>query len=249
MGFQVYDFPGHPLQLLVNTLGPARRYYSRLYVENNLSLDGSLVKEYFPVSFLVPAILDIYQNLLGVKFVEVSGEAKDVWHPGESSLHPHYMSHRCLCRCSTVCGLGKRCTRRVRFHRALLLRSLPSWYVGNRVIRYCNCLAALLMFNFSEAKFPHAAVFCLLPGYELSNGKRHYPVAAIVTSLAKPTPERPALMGHFDVTILFHEMGHIFHELLSRTRYSRFHGTTVALDFAEAPSQMLENWSALFLSL
>lgn len=60
------------------------RYYSRLYVEHKLSLDGSLVKEYFPVSFVVPAILDIYQNLLGVKFVEVEGEAKDVWHPGES---------------------------------------------------------------------------------------------------------------------------------------------------------------------
>lgn len=93
-----------------------------------------------------------------------------------------------------------------------------------------------------EAKFPHAGVFCIYPGYELPNGKRHYPVAAIVASLAKPTPERPALMGHFDVTILFHEMGHLFHELLSRTQYSRFHGTTIALDFAEAPSQMLENW-------
>ncbi|KAF8125488.1 hypothetical protein EV363DRAFT_1532454 [Boletus edulis] len=31
--------------------------------------DDSLVKEYFPVSVVVPAILDIYQNLLGVKFV------------------------------------------------------------------------------------------------------------------------------------------------------------------------------------
>lgn len=67
-------------------------------------------------------------------------------------------------------------------------------------------------------------------------------MAAMVANLAKPTPERPALMRHFDVTILFHEMGHVFHELLSRTQYSRFHGTTVALDFAEAPSQMLENW-------
>ena len=103
------------------------------------------------------------------------------------------------------------------------------------------------MLQFLEAKFPHAAVFCILPGYELPNGKRHYPVATMVANLAKPTPERPALMGHFEVTTLFHEMGHIFHELLSRTQYSRFHGTTVALDFAEAPSQMLENWSGASL--
>ena len=52
-------------------------------MERNLSLDDSLVKEYFPVSVVVPAILDIYQNLLGVKFVEITGDARDVWHPGE----------------------------------------------------------------------------------------------------------------------------------------------------------------------
>ncbi|KAF8432220.1 hypothetical protein L210DRAFT_3650517 [Boletus edulis BED1] len=40
--------------------------------------DDSLVKEYFPVSVVVPAILDIYQNLPGVKFVEITGDARDM---------------------------------------------------------------------------------------------------------------------------------------------------------------------------
>ncbi|KAG6380345.1 hypothetical protein JVT61DRAFT_8456 [Boletus reticuloceps] len=61
--------------------GVYQTYYDRLYVERNLDLDDSLVKEYFPVSVVVPAIPDIYQNLLGVKFVEVTGDARDVWHP------------------------------------------------------------------------------------------------------------------------------------------------------------------------
>lgn len=55
------------------------RYYDRKYVEESLDLDDMLVKEYFPVSVVVPAILEIYQNLLGVKFVEVKA---DLWHPG-----------------------------------------------------------------------------------------------------------------------------------------------------------------------
>jgi len=42
------------------------RYYDRKYTEESLDLDDSLVKEYFPVSVVVPAILNIYQNLLGV---------------------------------------------------------------------------------------------------------------------------------------------------------------------------------------
>jgi len=81
-----------------------------------------------------------------------------------------------------------------------------------------------------------------LAGYDLPNNTRHYPLAAMVANLAKPTPEKPALMRHDDVVTFFHEMGHVFHHLLSKTKYSRFHGTNVAYDFVEAPSQMLENW-------
>jgi Zn-dependent oligopeptidase len=47
----------------------------------------------------------------------------------------------------------------------------------------------------------------------------------MVANLAKPTPGKPALMSHFDATQFFHEMGHVFHGLLSRTKFSRFHGT------------------------
>ncbi|KAG6380326.1 hypothetical protein JVT61DRAFT_8436 [Boletus reticuloceps] len=185
-------------------------YYDRLYVERNLDLDDSLVKEYFPVSVVVPAILDIYQNLLGVKFVEITGDARDVWHPEVQQFAVWEMDAK------------------------------DEWgFIG-----YCY----LDPFP-REGKYSHAAVWGLLPGYELPEAKRHYPLTAMVANLAKPTPERPALMRHDDVTTFFHEMGHVFHGLLSRTRYSRFHGTAVARDFVEAPSQMLENWFVVNVGL
>ena len=43
-------------------------------------MDDMIVKEYFPVSSVVPAILDIYQNLLGVQFEAI--ENPSTWHPG-----------------------------------------------------------------------------------------------------------------------------------------------------------------------
>ncbi|KAG2069924.1 zincin [Suillus decipiens] len=179
------------------------RYYDRVYVEKTLNLDESVVKEYFPVSVVVPTILKMYQDLLGVKFIEIKNDNKDVWHPEVQQF-----------------AVWEKDAKD------------ESAFVG-----YCY----LDLFP-RAAKYSHAAVWGLLPGYELPSGRRHYPLTAMVANLAKPTPERPALMRHDDVTTFFHEMGHVFHGLLSRTKYARFHGTSVARDFVEAPSQMLENW-------
>ncbi|KAH9981394.1 peptidase M3A/M3B [Lactifluus volemus] len=94
-----------------------------------------------------------------------------------------------------------------------------------------------------ESKCGHAVGWPLLPGYLCSDGKfRIAHILAVVASLAKPTPDRPALMYHEDAVSFFHEMRHVFHGFLSRTYFSLFHETSFAHDFVEAPSQMLENW-------
>lgn len=77
----------------------------------------------------------------------------------------------------------------------------------------------------AESKYSHAAVWGLLPGFQRADGSRSYPLTAMVANLAKPTPDKPALMRHDDVVTFFHEMGHVFHGLLSKTQFARFHGT------------------------
>jgi Peptidase family M3 len=47
----------------------------------------------------------------------------------------------------------------------------------------------------------------------------------MVANLAKPLPDREALMPHDDVVTFFHEFGHAVHGLLSNTKFARFHGT------------------------
>ncbi|KAL0947842.1 hypothetical protein HGRIS_013904 [Hohenbuehelia grisea] len=177
------------------------RYYDRKYVEKSLRLDDSLVKEYFPVSVVVPAILEIYQNLLSVRFERIKDAS--TWHPDVQLF-----------------ALWKNDS------------SEDSSFLG---YVYLDIFPR-------DFKYSHAAVWPLISGHTKPDGTRSYPVGAMVANLAKPVPGKPALMRHREVVTFFHEMGHVFHGLLSKTKYSRFHGTSVARDFVEAPSQMLENW-------
>ncbi|HJM75938.1 MAG TPA: M3 family metallopeptidase [Dehalococcoidia bacterium] len=90
-------------------------------------------------------------------------------------------------------------------------------------------------------KFGHAAAFSLQSGRQLDGGYRT-PASAIVANFTKPTDDQPSLLRHSEVVTLFHEFGHILHQVMTRARFMRFSGTSVERDFVEAPSQMLEHW-------
>ena len=79
-------------------------------------------------------------------------------------------------------------------------------------------------------------------GKLLPNEKYQRPVAAVLLAFSPPSKDAPARLTHGEVEILFHEFGHALHTVLTRAKYSRFAGTNVPLDFAEAPSQMLQYW-------
>ena len=68
----------------------------------------------------------------------------------------------------------------------------------------------------SAAKYSHAAVWGLIPGYVQPDETRHYPTVAMVANLAKPTSERPALMTHDGMeTLLFDSASNINTEFIS----------------------------------
>jgi thimet oligopeptidase len=93
-----------------------------------------------------------------------------------------------------------------------------------------------------EGKYKHAAAFPLIKARALDAGGYQAPVAAMVANFEKPTKDHPSLLKHKEVETYFHEFGHIMHGMLTKAKYGRFSGTSVARDFVEAPSQMLENW-------
>ena len=69
------------------------------------------------------------------------------------------------------------------------------------------------------------------------------PVIVNVGNFSKPVDGKPSLLTLDEVETLFHEYGHALHGLLSQCTYKSVAGTSVARDFVELPSQIMENWA------
>ena len=78
---------------------------------------------------------------------------------------------------------------------------------------------------------------------EVLDGVDVRPVIVNVGNFAKPTADKPSLLTLDQVETLFHEYGHALHGLLSQCNYKSVSGTSVARDFVELPSQIMENWA------
>jgi Zn-dependent oligopeptidase len=92
-------------------------------------------------------------------------------------------------------------------------------------------------------KYGHAAADLLRVPQVRRDGRRTPGVSVIMANLPRATASGAARLRHDDVVTLFHEFGHVLHQVLGTARHfgtSMYH---VEWDFVEAISQIMENWA------
>lgn len=127
-------------------------------------------------------------------------------------------------------------------------KDAPTWHPDVEAMEVTDASGKILgRFYFDlyprPGKYKHAAVFGIRDTTKMPDGSRLMPIAAIECNFPKPGGAAPALMSHQDAVTFFHEFGHVIHHILSESELSSFAGTSVARDFVESPSQMLEEWA------
>ncbi len=93
-------------------------------------------------------------------------------------------------------------------------------------------------------KFKHAAEFPIRAARKMQDGSYQPPAAVLECNFPKPSADKsqPALMGHDQVAVFFHEFGHVLHNILTTSELATYAGANTVQDFVEAPSQMFEEW-------
>jgi Zn-dependent oligopeptidase len=62
-------------------------YYSNQYKKTFLDLDSNIIKQYFPCSYTIPEIMDIFAELFGLKFQKIKASKEKYWNPCDIDLY------------------------------------------------------------------------------------------------------------------------------------------------------------------
>ncbi|KAJ2695053.1 metalloendopeptidase [Coemansia sp. RSA 1285] len=193
-----------------------RTYYTNRMMQTKHGVDSEVVRKYLPLQQVVDRVLDIYETMLGLRLVCSQKKAgSSVWHP-DVELYEVW-------------------------------EAAADGVSGEPGLEFVGHLYLDLYFR-DDKPTGSGSTFHIRPGFESKGaaagqpGRRSYPAAAVLVDLPKPGADTVALLSFSQVKALVHELGHAFHILCSRAKWSLLQGTGgVEQDFVEVPSLMMEH--------
>ena len=155
-------------------------------------------------------------------------------------LKPYFQLESCI---DAVFGLANRLYG-VNFKE---LNNVPKYHEDVKVYEVTDADGSHLALFYADF-FPRAskrggAWMTEFRGQSIRNGVEYRPFISIVCNFTKPTADTPSLITHDEFTTFLHEFGHALHGIFAEGRYGSLTGTSVARDFVELPSQIMENWA------
>ena len=158
----------------------------------------------------------------------------------DEQLKPYFRLESCI---DAVFGLATRL-----YGLQFTLRDdIPGYHNDVKVYDVCDAdgrhLALFYADFFPRATKRNGAWMTSFRGQSIRDGVERRPLVSIVTNFSKPTADAPSLLTHYELTTFLHEFGHSLQGMMAEGRYPSQTGTSVAWDFVELPSQIMENWA------
>ncbi|GFP56931.1 saccharolysin [Trichoderma asperellum] len=188
-------------------------HYHQKVVAENFSLDGMTISDYFPLASVLNNGTELLGHLFGLRFERVSKEQN--WDARDIDVAPQiHIWHEDV-------------------------QHFVVWDNGEQG----KFLGHLYLDLFSRpGKSGGPSFHNIVPGFTNEAGHRQHPHSAILSDYSRPADGSPCTLRYFQVVLLFHELGHAIHDLVSVTKFAQFHGPDgTPVDFGEFPSQLLEN--------
>lgn len=91
-----------------------------------------------------------------------------------------------------------------------------------------------------EGKFPHGYCFDVLSPCRLPSGGVNPAIVLLMVNFTSPSAARESILRHDELVVLFHELGHAFHQLLGNAEMPSRSGYHIQRDALEWPSRLFE---------
>jgi len=99
----------------------------------------------------------------------------------------------------------------------------------------------VLYMDFFPRESKRQGAWCInYRSYHMSNGQGVTPVVTTVFNFTPPSGDQPSLLSVDEASTLYHEFGHALDAIMNKSTYNK---TSVAWDFVELPSQLMEHWA------